>query len=172
MNYMSTNDLVANSDKTELLVCRPKKGKNNPTPLHINIGGYDVEESTSVKLLGMHISNDLSWAEHVRQLEKHLHHILFTLRWVKSKISKTHLIRVAEGIFISRIMYGISIYCPIPKKENYAQNKILKTLQNFQNKAMRVILGKKVSDKVRISDMLKECGWLSINQMAIKKPSC
>ena len=80
MNYMSTNDLVANSDKTELLVCRPKKGKNNPTPLHINIGGYDVEESTSIKLLGMHISNDLSWAEHVRQLEKHLHHILFTLR--------------------------------------------------------------------------------------------
>ena len=108
MNYMSTNDLVANSDKTELLVCRPKKGKNNPTPLHINIGGYDVEESTSVKLLGMHISNDLSSAEHVRQLEKHLHHILFTLRWMKSKISKTHLIRVAEGIFISRIMYGIA----------------------------------------------------------------
>ena len=60
VEYMNDNYLVANAEKTKLLVIRPKRGDN--TPISVNIAGKIVSETPHEKLLGLQISSDLSSA--------------------------------------------------------------------------------------------------------------
>lgn len=143
IEFMSSNNLIANSDKTELIISAPIKTNENYQYQQINVDGSIVKESKSVKLLGMHISNDLKWKHHVQELIKSLNHALFTLRWLRNKLSQNHLISVAHGIFMSKLTYGISVYAPTKITDEDKSNEILDSLQKLQNNAMRVILRKK-----------------------------
>jgi hypothetical protein len=50
----------------------------------------------------------------------------------------------------------------------------MKELQKSQNKLLRVITGKKVSDRIKIEDMLTSLQMMSVNQIAaqIKLQKC
>ena len=49
--------------------------------------------------------------------------------------------------------------------ENDPSHNLLNCLQKVQNTVLRIITGHRQSDHVKISDMLKQTGLLSINQM-------
>ena len=60
LKYMAINKLACNDDKTHILVI--KHGQNQTEEeLSFQIGGHQIKESTSEKLLGAWIRNDLSW---------------------------------------------------------------------------------------------------------------
>ena len=65
---MLENKLKLNDEKTEVLLCNPKKYDIDVD--HLNIGCDSVKFSDSVKNLGVHFYNDLSMNAHVMNLSK------------------------------------------------------------------------------------------------------
>ena len=46
------------------------------------------------------------------------------------------------------------------------ENENMKVIQRTQNALLRVLTGKKLTDQVRVKDMLEDCNMLLVNQMA------
>ena len=81
------------------------------------MGKETITESESEKLLSIHVSNNLRWEQHLSPLLPKLRHRLFTLRRIKGKLPNHLLKRVADGIFMSQVRYGLPLYCPVKMKE-------------------------------------------------------
>ena len=62
---MAVNKLACNDDKTHIIVIKHGQGQEEEK-LSFQIGNFKIEESTSEKLLGAWIKNDLSWSTHIK----------------------------------------------------------------------------------------------------------
>ena len=60
-----------------------------------------------------------------------------------------------DGLFTSKIRYGLQLYGKVRFESQDPVNGDLKDIQIVQNKMMRSLLGKKISDKVHTEDLLK-----------------
>ena len=92
LNYMATNKLKANDDKTHILVIA--HGQRGTEELTFKIGEAEIKESSSEKLLGAWIKNDLSWTKHLKKLEDELHYRLFKIKRMEQVIPKS-LLRIS-----------------------------------------------------------------------------
>ena len=109
---MSINKLACNDDKTYILVIKHGQSEQEEE-LSFQIGGFQIKESTSEKLLGAWIKNDLSWTSHLKKLENELNYRLYKLRRIEQTLPKSLLKKVADAIFCSIIRYELAIFCPI-----------------------------------------------------------
>ena len=75
---------------------------------------------------------------------------------------------IAVGLIMSGICCCLSCYGQMRLTEQDPKYPLMAGLQVVQNNAMRVILGKKKSDKISIKSLLEQCGWQSINRLTIK----
>ena len=92
--------------------------------------------------------------------------LLYRLR---TKLDKKELIIIGDGLILSKIRYCLSIIgSRIRTNELERVNFMMHELQLNQNNVMRTILKVKLSDKMSIAKLLQSCGWLSVNQTAIK----
>ena len=79
---MASNGLVANESKTVFMMINSKKSREEQVR-KIMICNSEVTESTSSKLLGMVIDNDLKWKGHIYEkggVLSSLNQRLFTIR--------------------------------------------------------------------------------------------
>ena len=105
---MAINKLACNDDKTHILVI--KHGQNNNDNLTFRIGGFEIKETTSEKLLGAWIKNDLSWSSHIKKIGDELTYRLYKLRRIEQFLPKSLLKKVADGIFCSILRYELAVY--------------------------------------------------------------
>ena len=63
---------------------------------------------------------------------------------------------LANGLFMSKLVYLIPLW-------GGCEDYLLKALQLVQNKAARCVTRRGIYTSTR--DLLKECGWLSVNQL-------
>ena len=108
IDYMSINRLKANDDKTHVMMI--KKGPSDEK-LSFTIGNEVIQESDTEKLLGIHVASDLKWDTHLNKLHQKLRHSLFTLRRLKGLLPPHLLKKVADGIFMSQVRYGLPQWC-------------------------------------------------------------
>ena len=164
LTFMAVNKLAANDDKTHILVSKCGESLRD---LSFNIGNAvkPIKESTSEKLLGIWVSNDLKWNTHLEKLKKKLLVSLFTLRQVEQSIPKSLLKKVAEGIFLSNLRYGLGIFCPVRIKDNDPDPVCLDGINVVFNDCMRLLCCSKRSDHKSREEMLNELKWLSVNQL-------
>ena len=127
LTFMAVNRLSANDDKTHVLVSR--SGKNSPA-LSFNIGQASVKESNDEKLLGIWVSNDLQWSKHLEKLQNKLLVCLYTLRQMEQVVPKSLLKNVAEGIFMSSLRYGLSIFLSSQNQTHRPNSHLHKWHQN------------------------------------------
>ena len=163
LNYMAANRLSANHDKTHILVVR--RDKNHQEKLSFQVGKFTIIEKSSEKLLGMTVSNDLKWTDHLSKLEGYLRQRLFTLRRIEQQIPRSLLKRVADGIFMSKLRYGIAIMWPVRINESDPEPLSIKGVKVVFNDMLRLLNGVARKDKVSVKSMLSKLGWLSINQL-------
>ena len=64
-DYMAANKLVINDDQTHLVVMATKKFAQQREEVQIQAGQHVIKPSSSEKLLGCVISQDLKWKEHI-----------------------------------------------------------------------------------------------------------
>ena len=70
------------------------------------------------------------------------------LRILRHHLPNEVLKLVADAIFTSKVRYGIAIYCRPKLGDENEGNHVLNELKKLQNIMLRVIAGKKISDKV------------------------
>lgn len=153
-NWLNTNKLKLNLNKTKCM----KIGNTNRSSnieLTVNINNENIEEVSSIKYLGVVIDNKLSFGQHidytVKKVAKRIGYMFRTCfnldRWTKLTVYRTIISPYFE--YCSSILFLCN------------QGDIQK-LQVQQNKAMRCIL--KCNRYMSIRRMLKDLGWLSIDQ--------
>ena len=73
---------------------------------------------------------------------------------------------IADSIWVSKLRYGLQLYSEVRTSNEQPTSQIMKELQKSQNKLLRVLTGKKVSDRIKIDEMLKSLQMMSVNQIA------
>lgn len=107
-NWCSSHNLSINVDKTkEMVIDFRKSGGHNHTDLQIN--GAAVERVSTVKFLGVHLANDLTFhtntAAVVKKAQKRLHPLR---KLTKAGLPTPHLITFYRGTIESLLTYGFT----------------------------------------------------------------
>ena len=73
---------------------------NSCVPRPIAAGGFDIEEVSTFKLLGVHLSEDLTWAVHCDYIVKKTNRSLYALRQLKKcKFPSSDIVISAAHLF-------------------------------------------------------------------------
>jgi hypothetical protein len=167
LSYMASNRLVANAQKTSFLLSNPRREGRTPVS-SVRVGKESVQESSSEKLLGFTLSSDFSWKEHVhgkKGLLAQLNQRLYLVNRLSSFVHKERLKVVADGLWTSKLRYGLAIFGGLRMTEHDPKYKMGTELQIAQNKLLRLLTGSRLSDKKSVSSMLGQLGLSSVNQM-------
>lgn len=106
MSWCEDNNLTLNTDKTKEMIVDMRKERRPQQPLFIR--ELEVERVSSLKYLGVHISEDLTWTLNSTQLVKKVQQRLYFLRRLRKfgmlpKILSNFYSCIVEGILTSRI---------------------------------------------------------------------
>jgi hypothetical protein len=133
LRYMASNGLVANAKKTAFLVIN---GKNVDPNLSVEIGGEQVSRESSACLLGIKFQDDLQWKCQITGkggLLAALNSRLYIIRRLQSHLSKKSILKVVDGIFTSKLRYGLQLYGKVRSKESDPECADFKAIQVVQN---------------------------------------
>ena len=79
-------------------------------------------------------------------------------------ISKEALIKVADSLFMSKVRYGLQLLGRVRISDTDTVNKELEDIQLVQNRLVRILNDKRISDRIRTSVLLANVNMASINQ--------
>ena len=158
--YMASNKLVINADKTHLLVMGSRSMVDKRSQVMLQAGVNLITPTPSEKLLGCNIHEGLKWGHHIKLGENSLVNNLTSRVNALSKMAtnatfKT-LLMAANGTFMSSLAYLIPLW-------GGTEGYLLKSLQVLQNRAARIVTKLTWFTPTRI--LLNKCKWLSINQL-------
>jgi hypothetical protein len=163
---MSSNFLSANTSKTGFIFFR--KNGNAPS-LTVRVGNDIIEEKAEHKILGLTFNNKLTWTGHIagkNGLISSLNRRVGALKRLKHQIPQKYLADIANAIITSKIRYGLCIYGDTRIKDTDPQTKNQKDLQITLNNVMRIIAGKRLTDKIPIQDLSATTGIRSLNHLS------
>ena len=166
LRFMASNALVANPKKTGFLLIRSGAMSESKS---ITVGNETIKEESKHKILGMVVDNRLKWDEHVYGQNGVLSAVnkrVGVLRRLSNYIPRKYLPQIATAIVSSKIRYGLGIYGTVRTNNRDPHDNHQKDLQIVLNKAMRLVTGKKLSDRVSINDLCTESGMVSVNRMS------
>ena len=157
---MAANQLVINAAKTHLVVMGTRKTAARRLEVAFQAGDHMIQHTRTEKLLGANICEDLKWKEHLlsnensamRQLSSRINGLVK----VCCRASKATRLKVANGIFISKLCYLIELW-------GGCEGYLLTALQVLQNRAARAVTRKSWFTATRT--LLADCGWLSVRQL-------
>ena len=179
-SWLADNRLCVAGEKSKLLVIGTRQLRNQKLNVNmsITIDGKEVCESTSEKLLGVVINNELTWKNHlygddeseglVPQLSKRIG----ILKRLSSKMSKERLKQFASGIFYSKLSYCLPVFGNVLCLEEYKENNSRYTsytttdnnrIQVLQNKLNRLLTG--AHYRTPTVELLERTDSLSVQQM-------
>ena len=158
--YMVSNRLVIDGDKTHLLVMGSRSMDRARQEVSLRAGQHIIYPSKTEKLLGCNIDQSLKWLTHVQTSEKSLIKNLTSringLQMIsKSSTFKTRL-SAANGVFMSALVYILPLW-------GGCEDYLLKTLQVIQNRAARQVT--RLTWYTPVRRLLTQCNWLSIKQL-------
>ena len=183
INWFSRNDMVCSSDKTKLLVVgtgmnRQIKLNEQNISLKVNICGSEKPESSSEKLLGIWVNNTATFRDHLygndenKGLLKELSSRIGILNRLKKFMSPARLKIVMEGIFSSKIVYGMTVWgrtWNIPgsldeevRTSSSITKEDLRKLQVLQNKCLRLVTNSDYKTPTKV--LLQKTNSLSVHQ--------
>ena len=160
-NWMTSNGLRLNDDKTELILIRKKR-----TPALLDnmvINNHKIEAVKFVRNLGFYFDEHLTMVEHITRLCQVLHFQLRTIKKVRNILDQDTTKLLIHSLVTSRLDYCNSLLYGLPK---YSLNR----LQCLQNKAARIIAGTKLSD--HITPVLRSLHWLPVEKRIVFKIAC
>ena len=150
------NGMVLNTLKTKvmLITSRQKRNHLQDCTLSLNYNNIDIKMTTSDKILGVYVDENLSWNDHYRHVSKKVSSFL----WLLSKI-KTYLSREHRLLYYNSYIKPHFDYCSViwSNSSNCNVNRIDK----LQRRACKLILG---NDYVSLNESLYQLNLLSFDQ--------
>ena len=137
----------------------------------MKIGKSKISQEKSAKLLGMTMESSGEWNKHISGvggLIPMLNKRLYLIKRLRNHLNDKNIQKVAESIFMSKIMYGLQLLGKIRWAPSDPQTSQLKELQKTQNRLLRFLNKSKISDKVSTNSILKKLNMCSVNQFNAK----
>ena len=165
LKYMASNGLVANPNKTSFLVLNYKK---TFPPLRLKIGGEEVVREETATLLGIQFQDNQKWKTQIQGkggVISSLNSRIYMLRRLKSHLSTKSILKLVDGLFMSKIRYVLQLYGKVRMTAEDAVNGDIQALQKSQNDLLRMLNGTSAKDEVSIVSMLSKFKLDSVNQL-------
>ena len=151
--WMTTNYLLLNPEKTEVITLCPKGNKDYLCNYKLTLDDIDLNSSSTVRNLGVLFDQDLSFKAHMNQTCRSAFFHLRNISRIRNLLSKSDAEKVIHAFVTSRIDYCNSVLAGCPKSS-------LKTLQLVQNTAARILTGTKRQE--HITPVLSSLHWLPV----------
>ena len=159
-NWMRSNRLQLNSDKTEVLWCATGRRQHQLSTTALSIDGVQVSPVTSVRNLGIFIDADLVMRTHVQRTVSGCFAALRQLRQIRNSVPTATFQSLVVALVLSRLDYGNSVLIGLPIH-------LLRRLQSVQNTAARLIYRLRRFDHV--TDALVSLHWLRVQERVVYK---
>ena len=119
----------------------------------VNVAGASIPLSTTIKLLGVHLDNSLTFSNHVNSVSKSCHFHLRALRHIRSTLDLDAAKLIGHALVSSRLDYCNSILYGAPELS-------ISKLQRVQNALARVVLQK--NSATSAGPLLNSLHWLPV----------
>ena len=165
LQYMASNGLVANAKKTSFLLLNSKK---EGIGQEIRVGKEVVTRDSTATLLGIQFQDGLQWKTQIfgkGGVLSSLNSRLYILRRLKTHLSKKSALKMVDGIFTSKIRYGLQLLGRVRLNKIDPVCNNFKEIQLIQNKLLRSLNGSSLKDMISTESLLAKYGMLSVNQL-------
>ena len=152
--WMDLNRLKMNNDKTEFILIGSRQQLSNTVTSEININGELIKKSRSIKYLGAHFDESLTFKEMLRNKCRTAMGNLQKLKKIRNSLTIEASKTIALGLVISHLDYANALYAGLPKKD-------IKKLQVIQNMAAKIVIKSGKYDSS--TEALKTLHWLPIH---------
>ena len=136
--------------------------------LSVRIGTDMVKREASAVLLGVKFQDDLQWKSQIfgkGGVVSSLNSRLYIIGRLKSHLSLKSVLKVVDGLFPSKIRYGLQLLGKVRMTSEDAECADLKAIQLIQNKLLRSLNNTKIKDKISTKSILGKFNMLSVNQL-------
>ncbi|XP_030580839.1 uncharacterized protein LOC115777144, partial [Archocentrus centrarchus] len=151
--WMTSNFLLLNSDKTEILVLGPTNLRNMVSNQILTLDGITLASSNTERNLGVIFDQDMSFNAHIKQICRTAFLHLRNISKIRNILSQSDAEKLIHAFITSRVDYCNSLLSGCPKSS-------LKSLQLIQNAAARVLTGTRKREQ--ISPILASLHWLPV----------
>uniref|UniRef100_A0A8C1PDB8 Reverse transcriptase domain-containing protein n=1 Tax=Cyprinus carpio TaxID=7962 RepID=A0A8C1PDB8_CYPCA len=152
-NWMRSNFLLLNSEKTEVLIIGPKSFACNDLERYLRFDGCSVNSSSSVRNLGVLLDSNLSLESHVSSICKTAFFHLKNISKLRPMLSMSNAEMLIHAFMTSRLDYCNALLAG-------SSARLVNKLQLVQNAAARVLTRTRKYD--HISPVLSTLHWLPI----------
>ena len=93
----------------------------------IKVGNSYIKQENSAKLLGVMFNDRQNWSTQIRGqngVVSNLNKRLFAIKRLKNHINKTSLSKVNDGLFTSKINYGVQLYGKVRLTQECPKSKV------------------------------------------------
>ena len=158
--YFQMNGLNLNESKTQCMFVGTRQYISRiPDDVKIRFGEVLIEPSNSVKNLGVHMDQTLSFKNHIDEMAKKVYGTLNFINRVGNNLDKASRINVVQSLVLPIINYGLKIWGLTSKHQ-------LERAQRLQNFSAKVAFGG-ARKYDHVSPIIKELGWLKIEEKII-----
>jgi hypothetical protein len=156
-DWSCDSNLALNAGKTKCMFFSTQQMASTHS-LHLHetslaVDGKLLERLRVTKLLGLHITENLTWNDHIKQLSSICYSTLVTLRKIKNFTPFYLRKQLAEQLILSKMDYGDLVFNPLP-------DYLLSRLQKIQFSAASFVTGKYVNS----AETLLKLNWLPMRE--------
>jgi len=134
-SWCSENKLTVNLDKTCYTIFKNKNKIIPDTLNNIKLTGAQISRVPSAKYLGITLDENLSWEEHITNINKSLIKTSNSFKIIKRRVHEENKATLYYAYIYSRIQYGIEVY-------GRADSTVIKKVQTQQNRSLKILYDK------------------------------
>ena len=153
LHWFKVNSLKANPEKFDFMIM----GKRSTSNETLNINSININESSSVKLLGITLDNSLKFSNHIDNICRTSNFKLHALRRIRNEISQEKAIELGSAFIHSNFNYA-SIIWMFCCKTDY------KKIKNIHYKSLKIIY----QTNATYDDILEKYNKPSIHQVHLR----
>ena len=155
--WLSANKLTLNLTKTEfmLVASRQKLSTFSEIP-SFSINDHPVKQVSSVKSLGVHIDQNMSWECHIQNICKKIASALGAIRRIRHLIPFNILINVYDSLVQPHFNYCSVVW-------GNCGSGLSEKLQKLQNRAARILMH--ASYDSNIDELFRALGWRKLKYL-------
>ncbi|XP_075157874.1 uncharacterized protein LOC142231140 [Haematobia irritans] len=128
--YARLNKLILNSSKTKFI--RFTTNVRETGEMTVPINGETIQESKTVKYLGVNLCSNLLWDEHIKSVKAKVSSATGILHKFRNILTTDTKLMIYHSLIHSHLTYLPIIYA-------HRSTRTLKELQSAQNKALKVV---------------------------------
>ena len=162
-DWFCTNDMKVNASKSQLIVFGTRQQLRAMPPVSIRFAGTTLDESETVKNLGVVMDKYLTFRSHVDHVVAKCTGSLLALNHAKHVLPAPAVKPIVTSLVVSTLRYCLSVYGTCGVTERHRLQKVL----NF---CARVISGRRKRD--HISDVLRDLRWMTADNLVTYHRVC